>query len=319
MSFKIEKATRVGVTPLIGAYGESGTGKTMSALLLARGFVGPQGSIVLIDTENRRGSFYSDVIPGGFGTIQLQEPFSPARYMEAIQAAEDGGAQIIVIDSMSHEHEGIGGVLDMAADNESRSGRPGLHNWKTPKMEHAKLMQRLMRSRVPVICCIRAKYKTRQKKDERGKAAIVKDDFTSPIQAEDFIFEMTAHFETMPDHTIHLTKCSHPSLRDCFPEDYKEPISIKHGELIAKWANGPGYTPSPQPQSAPSTTARTGTDPLKIAKSKFWLAMKEKYQTPSDLEADLQATWKLQEGETLSSLTLDRLIEVAASVGVMLP
>jgi len=313
MSFKIEKATRVGVTPLIGAYGESGTGKTMSALLLARGFVGPQGKIILIDTENRRGSFYSDVIPGGFDTIHLGEPFSPVRYMEAMQSAEDGGADIIVVDSMSHEHEGIGGVLDMAADNEQRSGRSGLHNWKTPKMEHAKLMQRLMRSKVPVICCIRAKYKTRQVK-ENGKTAIVKDQFTSPIQAEDFIFEMTAHFEVMPDHTIHLTKCSHPSLKDCFPEDYKTPINIDHGTSLAKWANGPGFTPAPQ-----KTASAAPADSLTAAKTALWAKYKAQFGNDSKaFEQHLKTTDVITPEESLGTMDLNRLRKVCADMGVAL-
>lgn len=314
MIFTIQKATRVGVTPLIGAYGESGTGKTMSALLLARGYVGPNGRIVLIDTENRRGSFYSDVIPGGFDTIHLGEPFSPSRYMDAMQAAEDGGAQIIVVDSMSHEHEGIGGVLDMAADAESRSGRPGLHNWKVPKMEHAKMMQRLMRSPVPIICCIRAKYKTRQKKDERGKAAIVKDDFTSPIQAEDFIFEMTAHFETMPDHTIHLTKCSHPDLRECFPQDYKEPISLKHGENIAAWANS-GTAGKPQPQSPATISQMTRAD----AMAKIWSEVEETYGSDKAVfQEDLKRRGWLADDGVFNKLTLPQLHEVASKLGVQL-
>ncbi len=253
MSFEIKDATRQGIKPLIGVYGESGCGKTYSALLLARGFAGPSGKIIMIDTENGRGSLYADVLPGGYDVIQLDEPFSPSRYVEAIQAAERGGANIIVIDSMSHEHEGIGGVLDMAGESEAKSGKPGLHNWRLCKMEHAKMMQKLLRSSVPVICCVRAKYKTRQIK-ENGRTQIVKDDHTSPIQSEDFIYELTAHFEVMPDHTIHLTKHSHPSLKECFPEDYKEPVSIKHGELIAVWANGGGAKSKPQvqPDNAPT-------------------------------------------------------------------
>lgn len=247
MSFEIKPATRQGIKPLVGLYAESGCGKTYSSLLLARGMVGSTGKIVMIDTENGRGSLYADVLPGGYDVLALTEPFSPARYIEAFQTSEESGAQIIVVDSMSHEHEGIGGVLDMAGENEFRSGRAGLHNWKTPKMEHNKLVQRILRSPVPVICCIRAKYKTRQKKDEKGKTVIVKDDVTSPIQSEDFIFEMTAHAEILQNHTIIVTKCSHPSLRECFPADKSEPIGVKHGQLLAQWCAAPGKSPAAAP------------------------------------------------------------------------
>lgn len=242
--FEIKQATRTGVVPLIDLYSESGCGKTMSALLLARGLVGPTGEIAMIDTESRRGSLYADVIPGGYKVLDLDAPFTPARYIEALQAVFKSGAKVAVVDSMSHEWEGIDGVCDMATTNEKNSGKPGLHNWKTPKMEHQKLVQFLLRSPIPLVCCIRAKYKTRQKK-ENGKTIIIRDEMTSPIQAEDFIFEATCHAEILPDHSINLTKCSHPSLRECFPT--KGPITIQHGELIARWCAAPaGSTPAPQ-------------------------------------------------------------------------
>lgn len=238
--FQIKKATRQGVRPLICLYAESGCGKTMSALLLARGFVGPKGRIVMADSESGRGSLYADVIEGGYDVIDLTEPFSSERYVDVISAVEQSGAAIGVLDSGSHEWEGIGGVLDYAGENEAKSGKAGLHNWKTPKFNHAKFMLKLLKSPIPWVICLRAKYKTRQGKDERGKTCIIKDDHVSPIQAEDFIFECTAHAEVLPDHSIHLTKCSHPALRDCFPA--KGPITTEHGAKIAAWCAAPSIS-----------------------------------------------------------------------------
>lgn len=250
--FTIRKATRQGVKPLIGLYSESGCGKTYSALLLARGFVGPSGKIVMCDSESGRGSLYADVLPGGYEVLQLDPPFTPARYIQAIEAVEQSGAQIGVLDSASHEWEGLNGVLDMAAENEERSKKSGLHNWKQPKFEHAKFMLRLIQSSIPWVVCLRAKYKTRQVKQD-GKTQIVKDDVPSPIQAEDFIFEMTAHALILPDHSIRLTKCSHPSLRDCFPKS--GPINVQHGEAIAKWCAAPGGSSAAKPSISPEVKA----------------------------------------------------------------
>lgn len=255
----IRKATRQGVKPLIGLYSESGCGKTYSSLLLARGFVGPAGKIVMVDTESGRGSLYADVLPGGYEVLELRQPFAPARYIEAVHAVEASGATICVVDSVSHEWEGQGGVLDMATANEEKSGKPGLHNWKSPKMEHAKFMLALLQSPLPIIVCCRAKYKTRQTKDERGKTAIVKDDYTTPIQADDFIFEMTAHCEILQKHNVIVTKCSHPTLRDCFPGDRTEPIGIAHGEALARWCEA----------AAPSKPAVAANDP-KAKRAELW-------------------------------------------------
>jgi len=264
---ELKKATRTGVKPLIGIYGESGTGKSMTALLLARGLVGPNGRIAMIDSESGRGSLYADVIPGGYDVLELKEPFAPSRYVEAIRIVEESGAGVLIIDSASHEHEGIGGVLDMAAQNEERSGKAGLHNWKAPKMEHAKFMLKLLQSPLPIIVCLRAKYKTRQTK-EGGKTIIVKDEKTSPIQSEDFVFEMTAHAEILQNHTIILTKVSHPELRKCFPGDQTVPISIEHGEALARWCNG-----SSSPSSGTSTTKQADLTPLQAVKTILWKLM----------------------------------------------
>lgn len=234
MTFHFRPAVREGIKPLIGLYAQSGAGKTLSSLLLARGMAGPNGKVLLIDTESGRGSMYADQVPGGYDVLNLDAPYSPARYMEAVTAGENAGYDIIIIDSASHEWEGLGGVCDMAAAREAE-GKPGLHNWKIPKAEHQKFVAKLLQSKTAIIVNMRAKFKTRQVKGS-GKTEIIKDDFTSPIQSEDFIFEMTAHAEILQDHTIRLTKEGHPDLKSCFP--VSAPISIGTGEAIREWAEG---------------------------------------------------------------------------------
>lgn len=290
----IRPATRQGIKPLIGFYSESGCGKTYSSLLLARGLAGPSGKIVMIDTESGRGSLYADVIPGGYDVIELLQPFSPQRYIQALQAVEQSGAAIAVVDSVSHEWEGIGGVLDMAGENERNSGKAGLHNWKGPKLEHAKFMLHLLQSPLPLVVCLRAKFKTRQIREPGKKTEIVKDDFTTPIQADDFIFEMTAHAEILHDHSIRLTKCSHPSLRECFPD--KGPISSRHGEMLAAWCASGG-----KPTSAKQE------DPLKPLKSKLWKMMDGKGDSWAPIEARLNAMKITAPGERVSGMSGEEL------------
>ena len=248
MAFTIRPAKRADSKALIGLYGQSGCGKTMSALLLARGLVGPTGKLVLIDTESGRGSLYADVIPGGYDVIELGAPFAPTAYVEAIEAAEKSGAECIIVDSMSHEWEGIGGVGDMAAQIEARTGKPGLHCWKEPKLAHQKMLLKLLQAKTHVICCLRAKRKSKQVKDERGKTAIVKDDFYSPKQDGDFIFEMQVHAEILADHRLRVTKVSHPALAAIFKDGVI--ISEATGRAVAEWAKG-GTIKAPPPANDP--------------------------------------------------------------------
>ena len=315
MSFEIKRATRVGVRPLICLYAESGCGKTMSALLLARGFVGPQGRIVMADSESGRGSLYADVIEGGYDVLDLSEPFSPSRYVETITAVEQSGASIGVLDSGSHEWEGIAGVLDQAAENESESKRPGLHNWKKPKFEHAKFVLKLLKSSIPWIICLRAKFKTRQGKDERGKTCIIKDDHVSPIQAEDFIFEMTAHAEILPDHSIRLTKCSHPALRDCFPS--KGPITTEHGAAIARWCAAPSQSQAPRPDAGTATRPAAPPSGGEVAalKKRLWkITEKIHLGNAAGLEQWLWDEAFIDTTEMLGSLSAERLEAVLVKV-----
>ncbi len=304
----IEDAVRVGINPLIAFYSESGAGKTYTALLMARGIAGPNGKMVMIDTENKRGSIYADLpIFGGYKRININEPYNPSKFVEAIGKVEDFGAAVGILDSGSMEWDGVGGVTDLAAEIEEKKGK-GLHCWRAPKFEHQKFVQRLMRSRIPWIVCLRAKFKTRQTK-VNGKTEIIKDDWPSPIQAEDFIFEATCHALILPDtHDIKLTKWSHPGLRSCFPD--KGPIELKHGELIAKWCAAGG-------QNLPSSTHATkkAADPLASLKAKLWTLTESKHGGKSDdLEAYLKSANLIDPDAKLSTLTEATLKYVIGSI-----
>jgi len=260
MTLRFKPATRKNTKSLIALYAPSGAGKTYSSLLMARGMAGDNGKIALIDTENGRGSLYADMIPGGYDTFEMQTPFNSSAYVDAIETAENDNYDVIVIDSMSHEWEGIGGVLDQATAIEKRTGKKGLHCWGPPKQDHSLLIQKLLRSKTNIIICLRAKYKSKQGKDGRGKTVILKDDNISPIQAEDFIFEMTAHAEIRPDHTVNLTKCSHPDLRTCFPTS--GPITIEHGKMIAEWSKS-DKSDTPQLMDEARKISKQGEEPFR--------------------------------------------------------
>lgn len=249
----IRKATTAGTRGLICLYSESGGGKTYSALLLARGMAGPTGKIVLIDTENRRGEIYADDPKiGGYDVLPLSAPFGPANYSAAIQEAEEYGADVIVVDSGSHEWEGPGGVLDMAASasraraekyGRAWNGATEFGDWNKPKMAHKQLVARLQRSSAHVIVCLRAQYKSHQieQKDyakhnitSNQKTTIIRDQFQSPIQDASFIFEMMVHLQMSNKNpgVPHITKCP-DMLLDVFDQDRM--MTVATGAKIAKF------------------------------------------------------------------------------------
>ncbi len=76
--------------------GPSGSGKTYSSLLIAKGL---GGSIAMIDTERGSGNLYSDL--ADYDIAELESPFTPEKYVSAIQEAEKAGYDTIVIGSGS--------------------------------------------------------------------------------------------------------------------------------------------------------------------------------------------------------------------------
>jgi hypothetical protein len=184
MTFEIKEAKRLGARLLIQLSGVSGSGKTYSALHLAYGLTGGDSSkIIGIDTENRRMSLYADCLPNKepFRVLEFFAPFSPARYVEAIKACCDAGAEVIVIDSVSHEWESEGGC-EWIANNSS--GR--LADWKTAKREHKRFMTFMLQCPAHIIACTRAREKT-DFSDTKNPVSLG----IQPIQEKNFSFEAT--------------------------------------------------------------------------------------------------------------------------------
>lgn len=230
---RIERAVREKTFTLTSIAGPSGSGKTYSALLYARGLVGPEGKIGFIDTENKRSRFYADVA-GGFDVIDLDPPFTSARYIEAIKAFEKAGYTAIIIDSISHEWEGTGGVLEQAEAIEQSSKRPGLHCWAKPKAGHKKLMNELLQTRAHLIFCCRVKEKVVQAKGANGKNEIVNEGFVV-VQEKMFIYEMTVSLMLAEgNHIPTILKCP-GDLAHAFPDGKR--ITTNFGEAVRAWSD----------------------------------------------------------------------------------
>lgn len=228
---EIKKAVRKAI-PFIGCfYGRSGGGKTYSAIKLASGLVGGD-KICLIDTENGRASHYADDFDNLY-ILDLEPPFTPARYIEAIKTAEKQGYKAIILDSISHEWDGIGGCLEMA-EEKTKSGKDkeGLNKWAKPKAEHRKLMNMLLQSKAHIIFCARAKEEMEQIKVD-GKTEIVKKGII-PIQEKNFPFEMLVTFRMTDKGKAIIEKCI-KSLESSLQIVEGEFVGEKHGKMIADW------------------------------------------------------------------------------------
>lgn len=183
----IRKATLGGSKAIIGIAGTSGDGKTYTALLMARGMVDKASEIGFLDTENKRGSLYADILDEPFMIGDLVPPFSPDRYAEAIKEFQEAGVKVLVVDSVSHEWEGDGGCDDIA--NAPLAAGKKMANWIGAKKAHKRFMNVLLQCNMNVIVCIRAREKT----DFKNPTAPVSLGI-QPICEKNFMFEMTASF-----------------------------------------------------------------------------------------------------------------------------
>lgn len=223
---QLQLATRKKTKLRLNTSGPAGSGKTMSALLMAKGLVGDWSKIAVIDTENGSASLYSHL--GGFNTIDLQAPFSPERYIQAIDACIAGGIECIIIDSSSHEWSGTGGCIEInehLAQSKFKGNTWSAWSQTTPR--HDAFVQKVLQCPAHVITCTRSKMETVMTGDKKVKKLGMKD-----IQREGWEYELTISLSIDRDtHTAIVSK----DRTELF--EGKDPFIITEatGKLIKDW------------------------------------------------------------------------------------
>ncbi len=249
----IRKAKREGARLVIGLAGISGSGKTYTALQLAYGMANfDAGKVGMLDTENRRGSLYADILKNEAGEVQsfligdLDAPFSPARYSDAIIEFQAAGVEVLVIDSSSHEWEGTGGCEEIA----ERGARGGMKDWATGKREHKKFMNTLLASNMHVIVCTRAREKVEISKDASGKTQ-VKSLGIMPICEKNFMFEMSASLLMWNEGTAQQVMKCPTEIKPMLGRE-KDYITSADGKALRDWVDGAKQL-DPQVEAARNT------------------------------------------------------------------
>jgi hypothetical protein len=148
---QIQKAERKQAVIKLALQGPAGSGKSFSSLLLANGLIGNWNQLAVIDTENNSSHLYSHL--GKFNVLSLSEPFSPERYMEAIEECEKAGMKAIIIDSISQEWEGNGGIIETHGNMAGNS----FTNWNKVTPRHNAFVQKMLQSPCHIIATIRSK------------------------------------------------------------------------------------------------------------------------------------------------------------------
>lgn len=222
---ELRKTNRSKAKIRLALQGPSGSGKTYSSLLIAHGLCSDWSKIAVIDTENKSADLYSHL--GDYNVITLSAPFSPERYTEAIQTCENAEMEVIIIDSLSHEWEGDGGILETHSQMIGNS----FTNWSKITPRHNALVQRILSSTSHIIATVRSKQEY-VLAEKNGKQVPEKVGMKG-IQRDGLEYDFTVVFELDIANNATCTKDRTQQFSKNIPYSLNENI----GERIREWCS----------------------------------------------------------------------------------
>jgi hypothetical protein len=246
VSWNHREAIGAGRRLRLGIGGPSRSGKTYSSLRTATGIAKVLGGkIFVVDTDNEFSLDYADDFK--FEIVDFQAPFTSERYQSAMEYCVSNGASVIVMDQMSHEQTGKGGVLErqqeveqeLAAKWKTTRDKAKAASWNVAKtVPHGNFVSYVTRVKQPIIFNFRCKDKIKIVKDAQGKQEWVHVGY-APICTEQFDYEMTAMLILPPNSDgkpdKELSEIRKP-LRSVIT--LEQQIDEAMGERLAQWAAG---------------------------------------------------------------------------------
>lgn len=244
-----KKATREQVWLKILLSGASGSGKSYSALRLATGIAKQCGSeIAYIGTEGSRDKYYSNEF--SYDLMQLEDPFTTDKYIQAIEMAVEAGYKVLVIDSLSHEWKWLNDTHDKMPGN-------SFTNWGKLKPKHRQFMDKILNSPIHVIATARGKDDW-VLEEKNGKQTPKKVGMGQQ-QDKDISYEYTVSLMLQQDTHIASADKDNTHLFD----GRYDVLTEKDGEKLYAWANT-GEVPAPK---APTITPSSDIDLVDELKS----------------------------------------------------
>lgn len=180
--------------------GPAGSGKTYGALLIAQGL---GGRIAMIDTENGSGDLYSAVCD--YDIMNINAPFDPRKYIQAIRDAENEGYDVLIIDSLSHCWISEGGLLDIKEQLASSGKYNSFSAWSKVTPLQNKLIEAMLTSRCHIIATMRSRTDYVQVVNDKGRTEIRKVGL-APVQRDGMDYEFSLVFDLNNEHTVTVSK-----------------------------------------------------------------------------------------------------------------
>jgi hypothetical protein len=204
MALSFQRATKKSARLRMALIGVAGAGKTYTALSIAQNL---GDKVAVIDTERGSASKYSDSFD--FDVLEL-ETFSPQNYVEAIQAAEEAGYDVLIIDSLTHAWSGKGGALEQVDKIAKRSQSGNTFGaWRDVTPQHNMLVEGIINARMHVIATMRAKTEYVQEKDQKTGRVTVRKVGLAPVQRDglEYEFDVVADLDQDNNLIVGKTRC----------------------------------------------------------------------------------------------------------------
>lgn len=238
---QLQQASRKRARIKMAIQGPSGSGKTMGALIVAFGLCNDWSKIAVIDTENHSAELYSHL--GRYNVVNIGSPYNPEKYIAAINLCEQSGMEVIIIDSISHEWEGGGGILDIHSNMAGNS----FTNWGKLTPRHNDFIQAILQSPCHIIGTIRSKQD--YVLNEKNGKMIPEKVGLKGVTRENMDYEFTLVFEVDIKHNVSSSK-DRTGLFGGKPEFR---ITSETGKIIADWCNSGQQVPNEIPQKQSSS------------------------------------------------------------------
>ena len=219
---QLQTAQRKRAKIKMGLQGPSGSGKTYSALLLAYGLCYNWNKVAVVDTENHSAELYAHL--GEYNVINLTAPFTPEKYIQALEVCEKAGMEVVIIDSTTHEWENL---LEYHSSLQGNS----FTNWGKITPRHNDFVQKILQSSCHIISTVRTKqdYVLSEK---NGKMVPEKVGLKS-VQRDGLEYEFTLVFDL--DMKNHATASKDRT--GLFFGKPEQKLKVETGKLIQDWCN----------------------------------------------------------------------------------
>ena len=218
---QLRKTMRQAAKMRLALTGASGAGKTYSSLLIAYGMTNDWSKIAVVDSENCSADLYAHL--GPYNVLTLDN-FSPETYIEAINVCEEAGAEVIIIDSISH-------CWDYLLDFHSSMQGNSFTNWSKVTPRQNAFIQRILSSNAHIICTMRSKqdYVLSEKNGKMVTEKVV----LKSVQRDNVDYEFTAVLDVAMNHRATASK----DRTGLFTGRAEFQITPQVGKAILAWCN----------------------------------------------------------------------------------